>query len=398
MNKIITLVLAGILLLVIFGVTVNAANEKPQPLTNISEATRVAGQGVLHRSMTASVAPIVNIGNKPAPRKDRSKKDRMKRNIPSIVPGTGDFGSYLLNKPDGIKGVYAMQQVHPTLNLPGLYEPTLYAPTIMSPNFAPIESVTAYWNYSGMTSTGRAWGVWDHYTGSWAILRFIDSDFVSKYVGVYPEGQFYLTEIIQDSNNTWNVLLYNFRTYSWEIQYSSNSKSLFEYGWNMFETYFNGTCPSLPGISSMDTRILNNGQWEIATNTYGSLLDYSNCANYKEDLTPFYKWSVSTPVVTTPPVINAINITYPDGGEILKPGRTYNITWSITGNTGPYVKIELLKGSNIDTLITSKTNNIGLYKWKIPYQKVGTTYRVRITSNVNSTYKDTSQKTFTIKN
>ncbi len=395
MNKIIILVL---ILLVILDVPVNAANDKPRPLTNISEATQIAGPGGVHRSISADVTPMVNIGNNPAPRKDRSKKDIMKRNVPSIVPGTGDFGSYLVNKPGGIKGVYAMQQVHPTLNLPGLYEPTLYAPTVMAPNFTPIESVTAYWNYSGMTSTGKAWGVWNHYTGSWAILRYIDSDFVSNYVGSYPEGQFYLTEILQDSSNTWNVLLYNFNTSSWDIQYSSNSQSKYEYGWNMFETYFNGTCPQLPGISSIDTRVLNNGQWELVTDTYGSLLDYSNCANYREDMTPFYNWSVSSPVVTKSPEINAINITYPDGGEILRSGRTYTITWSVTGNTGPYVKIELLKGSNVDTLLTRKTNNNGTYQWKIPYWKVGTTYKIRITSNANSTYRDTSQKTFTIRN
>ncbi|HEY9205544.1 MAG TPA: Ser-Thr-rich GPI-anchored membrane family protein [Candidatus Methanoperedens sp.] len=437
MNKRITIVLIGILLSGILGVPVSATNERLRPLTNISEATQlsgilgvpvnttnekprplnnmsetmqITGQGVMQRSITAAVTQLINIGNNPIPRRDRSKKDMMKRNVPSIVPGTGDFGSYLVNTPGGIKGVYAMQQVQPALNLPGLYEPTLYAPTVMSPNFAPIESVTAYWNYSGMTSTAKAWGVWSHYTGGWVVLRDIDSNFMSNYVGTYPEGQFYFTEIKQDGTNgtnTWNVLLYNFKTYSWEIQYSSDSQSQFEYGWDMFETYFNGTCPPLPSISSNDIMVLSNGQWELVTNTYGSLLDNSNCASYKEDMTPFYKWSVSTPVVTEvstsvetkTPVTNAINITYPIGGETLKRGRTYNITWSITGNTGAYVKIELLQGSYVTTVLTRKTKNTGIYKWKIPfYQTAGTNYKVRITSNTNRTYTDTSDKSFTISN
>ncbi len=399
MNKRITIILTGILLLGISGVPVSATNEKPQPLTNISETMQITGQGVMQRNITTAVTQLVNIGNNPIPRRDRSKIDMMKRKVPSIVPGTGDFGSYLVNTPSGIKGVYAMQQVQPTLNLPGLYEPTLYAPTVISPNFAPIESVTAYWNYSGMTSTAKAWGVWNHYTDGWVILRAIDSNFMSNYVSTYPEGQFYFTEIKQDGNNTWNVLLYNFKTYSWEIQYSSDSQSPFEYGWDMFETYFNGTCPPLPSISSNDIMVLSNGQWKLVTNTYGSLLDNSNCASYKEDMIPFYKWSVSTSVVTKTPVTNAINITYPIGGETLKRGRTYNITWSITGNTGDYVKIELLKGSYVNTVLTRKTNNIGIYKWKIPYyQTVGTNYKVRITSNTNSTYTDTSDKSFTISN
>lgn len=399
MNKKITIVLIGILLLAILSVPVSATNEKPRPLTNISEATQITEQGVMQRSITTTVTPSVNIGNNPIPRRDRSKKDIMKRKVPSIVPGTGDFGSYLLNTSSGIKGVYAMQQVQPTLELPRLYEPTLYAPTVMSPNFAPTESVTVYWNYSGMTSTGKAWGVWNHYTGGWAILKTMDSNFISNYVGTYPEGQFYFTEIAQDSGNTWNVLLFNFKTNSWEIEYTSDSQSSFEYGWNMFETYFNGTCPPLPSISSINTMVLNNGQWELVTNTYGSLLDNSNCASYKEDMTPYYKWSVSTPVVTKTPVTNAINITYPNGGEMLKRGRTYNIAWSVSGNTGPYVKIELLKGSNVDNVLTSKTNNTGVYQWKIPYyQTVATNYKVRIISNMNSTYKDTSDKSFTISN
>ncbi len=398
MNKRITIVLIGILLSGILSVPVSATSEKPRPLTNISEATQlsgilgvpvnatneklrpltnlsetmqITGQGVMQRSITSAVTQLVNIGNNPIPRRERSKKDMMKRKVPSIVPGTGDFGSYLVNTPSGIKGVYAMQQVQPTLNLPGLYEPTLYAPTVMSPNFAPIESVTAYWNYSGMTSTAKAWGVWNHYTGGWVVLRDMDSNFMSNYVGTYPEGQFYFTEIKQDGNNTWNVLLYNFKTHSWEIQYGSDSQSPFEYGWDMFETYFNGTCPPLPSISSIGVMVLNNGQWELATNKYGSLLDNSSCANYKEDMTPFYKWSVSTPVVTETPATNAINVAYPDGSERVKHGRTYNITRSITGNTSDYVKIELLKGSYVNTVLTS---------------------------NTNSTYTDTSNKIFTISN
>lgn len=290
--------------------------DKPEPITDLNEIIHVKQQGI-------SPVPekAINIGNNPLPKRDLKSKDKSIKGISpvpetTIIPGTGELGSGIVGT--GITGVYAQQEVQPALNLPGSFDPTLYAPTLQAPNYMSLESVTAYYNYGsvGMTSTVRAWGIWNHtrnydpqYATGWQILEPMDSTFLSKYVRTYSEGQYYFTEIIKQ-NGTTNVMLFNFNTNAWEIKLSSNTSSTFLDGWNVFETYFYGYCPTVPKLSSIGTQVLNNGKWELLTTGYQ--FNGTNC-NYDKTMIPLHTWSVKTPSV-----YNKTQIAIVRDGSILK--------------------------------------------------------------------------------
>ncbi len=94
--------------------------------------------------------------------------------------------------------------------------------------------------------------------------------------------------------------------------------------------------------------------------------------------------------------LSAIYVSIPNGGENWEIGTTNTISWTSTGNTGPYVKIELLKGGNRYRLISYSTENDGSYDWKIPLIRTGADYKIRITSTSNPIYTDTSDNDFAI--
>jgi hypothetical protein len=103
----------------------------------------------------------------------------------------------------------------------------------------------------------------------------------------------------------------------------------------------------------------------------------------------------------TPVVPAGIAVTSPDGGESWKPGSSHSITWMYTGNPGSKLKIDLLKGGNLNRTITTKASlgsgGNGYYTWKIsPSQVVGNDYTIRITSTTNSSATDTSNANFSI--
>jgi hypothetical protein len=91
-----------------------------------------------------------------------------------------------------------------------------------------------------------------------------------------------------------------------------------------------------------------------------------------------------------------IKLVSPNGGEILKVGTPYNVTWTYTGTPGSKVKIELLKNGALKSTITTKasigTGGTGTYNWKISRSLTpGTDYRIRVTSTTNSSATDTSE-------
>jgi hypothetical protein len=103
--------------------------------------------------------------------------------------------------------------------------------------------------------------------------------------------------------------------------------------------------------------------------------------------------------VGTPPTPASITLTYPNAaGLSFKTGSTVKITWSYTGNPGSYVKIELLKGGQPSSTLSSRAK-IGnrYYNWKINRnQTVGNDYKIRITSTTNSAITDSSDDNFEI--
>jgi M6 family metalloprotease-like protein len=92
---------------------------------------------------------------------------------------------------------------------------------------------------------------------------------------------------------------------------------------------------------------------------------------------------------------NTVVVMLPNGGESLWRGTTNEIQWAanITGN----VKIELYKGGSLDSTISANEANDGSYQWAIPVgQTVGSDYKIKISSVLNSSYSDLSNTNFSI--
>lgn len=96
-------------------------------------------------------------------------------------------------------------------------------------------------------------------------------------------------------------------------------------------------------------------------------------------------------------IIIYIKVTSPHGGESWAKGTTETITWESYGNPGANVKIELYKYGVLNSVISSKTPNDGVYSWHIPaLQPIGTDYKIKITSYENSKYYDWCDHKFKI--
>jgi hypothetical protein len=95
-----------------------------------------------------------------------------------------------------------------------------------------------------------------------------------------------------------------------------------------------------------------------------------------------------------------ITVVSPNEGETWAAGSIQTIRWNYTGNPGPYVKIELLKGGVVTRTIASSgkgSGGSGSCNWTIPAnQAPGTDYRIRVTSTINGADTGTSDIDFTI--
>jgi hypothetical protein len=96
-----------------------------------------------------------------------------------------------------------------------------------------------------------------------------------------------------------------------------------------------------------------------------------------------------------------ITVVSPNGGEVTTAGAKLTILWSYTGSPGATVRISLFKNGVFNRTITGTTSigagGTGSFEWTIPAtQTPGTDYRVKVVSNANSTYQDTSNGNFTI--
>ncbi len=93
----------------------------------------------------------------------------------------------------------------------------------------------------------------------------------------------------------------------------------------------------------------------------------------------------------------SITIVSPNGGENWAKGSTHAISWTKTGNSGQYVKVELYKTGVLNRIISSNTSNDGSYSWAIPsVQTIGSDYKVKVISISNSIYNDWSNNYFKI--
>src|SRR5690606_25430472 len=90
-----------------------------------------------------------------------------------------------------------------------------------------------------------------------------------------------------------------------------------------------------------------------------SLLLLQATAGYPTDVMPAAVDTAATITVGTP-----------NGGEVWAAGSTQNISWTYTGDPGPTVKIEMLKGYSVTMSVTSSTpvgyGGSGSYALTIP--------------------------------
>ncbi|HOW32846.1 MAG TPA: 6-bladed beta-propeller [Methanoregulaceae archaeon] len=96
-----------------------------------------------------------------------------------------------------------------------------------------------------------------------------------------------------------------------------------------------------------------------------------------------------------------ITVTAPNGNESWKPGTSQRIWWKYTGNPGPAVKIEALRGETVLGIVTPSTplgeNGFGSFPLTVPMNApYGTDYRIRVTDTNDSTCTDTSDGPFKV--
>lgn len=86
----------------------------------------------------------------------------------------------------------------------------------------------------------------------------------------------------------------------------------------------------------------------------------------------------------------SFSVTSPHNGETLIVGQKYTITWTYTGEAGQYIQIQLYKGgqykSTISTYVSVGSNGSGAYSWKLPASLAeGDDYQIKISSKTKST-------------
>lgn len=100
----------------------------------------------------------------------------------------------------------------------------------------------------------------------------------------------------------------------------------------------------------------------------------------------------------TAPVPASISLISPNGGENWSSRSNQTVHWNFAGNPGISLKIDLLKsGVFYQTITTGINTSNGSYNWKIPSSQLNANdYQIKITSNSNSLYIDTSDNYFSI--
>ncbi len=113
-------------------------------------------------------------------------------------------------------------------------------------------------------------------------------------------------------------------------------------------------------------------------------------------------WEPSVITFGTPGMPNnitepLIQLTYPNGGENIQQGLTYEITWNYVELTGT-VSIELLKFSGSNEILASNIDVTQLaWQWVVSESlPLGNDYKIKLTSNSNPTVSDESDNEFSI--
>lgn len=94
--------------------------------------------------------------------------------------------------------------------------------------------------------------------------------------------------------------------------------------------------------------------------------------------------------------LGQIQIVTPNGGEVVRPGSLLTITW--LDDVSDDVRIELLEGRTLHTLIATATESDGSYDWLVPLDLMeGTDYEIKIWSGGETIGHDWSDTPFTVR-
>jgi hypothetical protein len=101
------------------------------------------------------------------------------------------------------------------------------------------------------------------------------------------------------------------------------------------------------------------------------------------------------------PLVTAITVVSPNGGEAWSVGSTHAIQWSYSGSVGSTVRIELLKNgllwSTASTNAPIGASGFGSFNWTIPaVLATASDYRIRVTSTSNTSINDLSDANFSL--
>ena len=96
-----------------------------------------------------------------------------------------------------------------------------------------------------------------------------------------------------------------------------------------------------------------------------------------------------------------VTVISPNGGEKWQQGSTQTLRWRYSGDAGPTVKIEALRGTSVLATIASShpigSGGSGFYNLTFPLgTPLGSDYIIRVTSTSNATFNDTSDAPFRI--
>jgi hypothetical protein len=91
-----------------------------------------------------------------------------------------------------------------------------------------------------------------------------------------------------------------------------------------------------------------------------------------------------------------VRVVRPNGGELLRMGTYYPISWTSVEDVGAEVAIELMKGDTVQRTLFARQANTGLV-WFYPGADITAgTYRLRIRSITQTGFSDLSDSSFTI--
>ena len=100
-------------------------------------------------------------------------------------------------------------------------------------------------------------------------------------------------------------------------------------------------------------------------------------------------------------ILPAVTLTAPNGGQRIRRGTTYKVTWTYKNKPGAAVRLELYKGGKLNRTIAARAPigavGKGFFLWPVPAtQAPGTNYTIKVRSATNANCFDFSNRTFTI--